>query len=160
MASYATEFVPAVRSIDSFRRLSPGERAFFAAAWCLVAPVSGALRAGGLERVTRWVRRLPVAVLSSAAAVDVERGDALVRRAFRWSGARVVLNRPAPEGRGDCLPQALVQLAIHRLAGRDAVLCIGVRTGSPAFEAHAWVEERDGARRDLQHAVIHQVRAL
>ncbi|MFO0555106.1 MAG: lasso peptide biosynthesis B2 protein [Polyangiaceae bacterium] len=150
-----------MRSIDSFRRLSPGERAFFVVAWGLVAPVSGLLRAGGLERATRWIRRLPIGVVRGGADVDVERADALVRRAFRWSGVRAALGRPAPEGRGDCLPQALVQLAVHRLAGRDAVLFVGVRKdASTDFEAHAWVEERGGARRDLRHAVIHEVSAL
>jgi hypothetical protein len=64
------------------------------------------------------------------AKVGVADGVKLVKSVYNWHFVR-----------GACLPQAVLQFALHRVDGVPAELKIGVARGENLLEAHAWVEE-------------------
>jgi hypothetical protein len=120
-------------TVHTWLRLAKAERTFGAMAFALATPVGLGLRLVGFARMNALVARLPLVAPPTCGGVTPERGEVLVARAFAHA--------PATPG---CLPQALVQTAVHRLLGRDVSLVIGVRrggshaAGGPVdFEAHA-----------------------
>lgn len=133
----------AARRATELASMSAAEVAFTTAA-VMVAPfVRMSLARRGLERTLDAIERL-VPPGSMVRGVAVERGAKLVRWAFLG-------------GDGTCLPESLVQLALHRWFGPDVELVIGVRRGErgesattsvdPRWElrAHAWIEATDRA---------------
>lgn len=139
------------RLIASFAALPAHEMRFVALSW-LFAPASHLLlRSRGMRAAATLANRLP-AVFHGGVGAD--RGEWLVKAAFRHA--------PAPAG---CLPEAVVQLAAHRLAGDRVRLLVGVRRAGrfgesqEDFEAHAWIEDEAGPSRDERHAVIFTVEA-
>jgi hypothetical protein len=124
-----------IGALRSWRRLDPAARRFSLVAWLLAPPVTVALEVVGFRRVRR-VLHVPVARPRTGSEVDAQRGEELVARVF----AHTLVS-------GACLPRSVVQVLTH-----PAELVLGVeaaRVGrSEDFEAHAWVEEPGGARRN------------
>jgi hypothetical protein len=129
-----------IGALRSWRRLDPAARRFSLVAWLLAPPVTVALEVAGFRRVRR-VLHVPVARPRTGSEVDAQRGEELVARVF----AHTLVS-------GACLPRSVVQVLTHRVLGHPAELVLGVeaaRVGrSEDFEAHAWVEEPGGARRN------------
>lgn len=133
------------------RTLTPAERRFLVKAWIAAPFVEAVLGAVGLERVLATLERRRFAPRGER--IDVERGERLVRAAFRYG--------PAKSG---CLPESIVQYALHLRTGPEPRLVIGVRKvqgdardeNEPKTElgAHAWIEELAGARRLPEFAPI------
>lgn len=129
-----------IRALRSWRLLEPSARRFSLVAWLLAPPVTLALEVAGFKRVRR-VLDIPIARPRTGSAVDSQRGEELV--------ARVFAHTPVS---GACLPRSVVQVLTHRLLGHPAELVLGFepeKASQPeGFEAHAWVEEPGGARRN------------
>lgn len=122
------------------------ERRFLMTAWVLARPVSFALARTKFPTVLAWLARLPRPRRRSHAepceTIGVERGERLVRAAFRASASP-----------GACLEQSIVQYLLHRRFGPEARLVVGVArdratpsdagvpASAPDLRAHAWVEE-------------------
>lgn len=115
--------------------LTPAELAFASAAFAIAPVVKASLASRGLEGTLAVIERAMPA-RRPRAGVDVGRGARLVRWAFRRSD-------------GTCLPESLVQLALHRWFGPEVELVVGVRredAHQPAhsvgweLHAHAWIE--------------------
>jgi len=137
------------RLVARFVALSPPERRFVALG-LLLAPVANLLLAQrGLRDAAALANRAPRLFRRG---LDPARGELLVKAAFR--------HVPARPG---CLPESVVQLALHRLSGDAVKLVVGVRReghfGEPDLEfgGHAWIETVGGPRRDERHAVIYEV---
>ncbi len=143
-------------NLVEFARLSNGERSFLTAAWLLAPAVSAALSRYGFERVLSELPRAP-RVSGRRGAVDVARGEELVRIAFRRHGTVS----------GACLPESLTQYLLHCVAGPPPKLVVGVQRtlDEPRFTeapntlgwwvgAHAWVEHDDGPPREPSFAPI------
>ena len=137
-----------------FGRLPSGERAFLAAAWALAPVVNAALSRFGFERLLRELPRAHPRH-GTARAVDVERGDALVRIAFRRHGTES----------GGCLPESLTQYLLHCVLGPTPKIVVGVRRAADAASpetsslgwwvgAHAWIERDEGPPREPTFAPI------
>lgn len=128
-------------------RLSRDERAFLARAWLLAPIAVMSLRLWGFERVLAHLERRRFA--PSRRPIGVERGEALVRAAFRGGLAT-----------SSCLPESIVQYALHLETGPEPKLVIGVRKERPrtslleGMAAHAWIEEAEGSRREPDFAPI------
>lgn len=138
--------------LHTFSTLSSAEQRFFLAAWLLATPVTAGLKLAGFRRMTQLLQRVP-RVGRAAASIDPRRGDLLVRRAFRWSPARLYA-----KDQNGCLPRSMVQYCVHALRGDDVRLCVGVPPDRGAgFEAHAWVDQRDAPRPDIDHATIFEL---
>lgn len=118
--------------------LSPAEVAFSSAAVLIAPLVRASLSRAGLDSTLAAIERL-VPAGSMVSRVSVARGAKLVRWAFLRSD-------------GTCLPESLVQLALHRVFGPDVELVIGVQRGERGgardlgweLRAHAWIEAVDG----------------
>jgi transglutaminase-like putative cysteine protease len=141
--------------LSALRRLAaarPEARRFAARAWLGAPLVQASLATAGLEytlRLVAWVGRSPARPSRRRSRhveshlerpVEPEEGAALVAAVFRHHIVR-----------GACLPQALLQVALHRRDGVPARLVIGVRrplgegvTRSRSLAAHAWVEPEQG----------------
>lgn len=136
----------------TFAGLSRSERTFVGLAWVLALPATAAVSALGFRRTTSMLDKL--SIIKAVArigrpnqAVTVERGEQLVRGAFR--------NSLAP---GGCLPESIVQYTLHVVRGQPVKLVLGVRRAEAApVAAHAWVENASGPQRDLDHAVIYEL---
>ncbi len=141
--------MPALGALRTFVELEPAARTFAALSWALATPIGVSLRLLGFRRLERVIERVPVRrSMSKAGALDVEAAEVLVTRAFARS--------LGPRG---CLPQSIVQCVVHRAMGREVDLVIGVRKQGEVprtidFEAHAWVEEKRGPKRDVGHFEI------
>ena len=120
--------------LEKLAELTVSERRFIARAWLAAPAVELGLATLGLRRTLNAIERLtPPRTSATPPTISAERGAQLVAASFR----RHVV-------KGTCLPQALVQYALHRQAGHEVTLVVGVRPpGSSSLEAHAWVE--DGA---------------
>jgi hypothetical protein len=129
--------------------MSGAEQRAAATAWLLAPVVEAALGIAGLDRTLRWIeaatepRARPRGNPAPPAQISVGRLAWIVDGVYRWHLVR-----------GQCLPRALVQYAIHRQAGTAVRFVVGVRrpaaTAGAAsrgggIEAHAWVEAVDGA---------------
>ncbi|NUP07087.1 MAG: lasso peptide biosynthesis B2 protein [Polyangiaceae bacterium] len=139
-----------------FAALSREERAFFVASWLLAPAATAGLKVAGFRRMTDLLRRVPARKSVLFADVGVERAESLVRRAFRWSIARWSVRD------GGCLPQSMVQYAVHTLGGDEVRFVVGVQRGEPApvgFEAHAWIEDARRTRPDRKHEAIFELTA-
>ncbi len=142
-------------NLVEFARLSNGERSFLTAAWLLAPAVSAALSRYGFERLLRELPRVHRRAASQG-SIDVERGEALVRIAFRRHGT----------SSGGCLPESITQYLLHCMAGPTPKLVVGVQRTSDgaappsggtlgwSVGAHAWVEHDEGPRRELSFAPI------
>lgn len=117
--------------------LTDDERRFAAEAWLLAPAVELSLAVIGLRRTIDAVERLTTHGTKTVVAISAERGAQLVAAAYRRHLVR-----------GECLPRALIQYALHRRAGREVTLLVGVRKRNAAVAAHAWVE--DAATPDLR----------
>src|SRR5262249_10530870 len=106
-------------------------RRFAARAWLGAPLIRASLSAAGLKRTLRLIEGLPGPRRPRRSPVDPTEGRALVEGAFRHHFIG-----------GACLPQALLQLALHRRDGVPARLVVGIsRPGDGrALDAHAWVE--------------------
>ena len=115
----------------------PEARRFAVRAWLGAPLVQAALATAGFDRTMRAITWLGAPARPARpgrrrpAPVGPEEGAALVAAAFRWQ-----------LGQGACLPQALVQYALHLRDGVPARLVVGVRrpADGPSLAAHAWVE--------------------
>jgi hypothetical protein len=127
-------------AVCRYARLPRSSRRFVARAWLAAPAVEAAVASIGLAATLRWIDRLPRGRRrSSGSAVGVRDGASLVKAAYRWHFVR-----------GACLPQAVLQFALHRWDGVPADLRIGVARGAvssgPAtsrakpLAAHAWVD--------------------
>lgn len=127
----------AARRARELAGLSAAEVAFTAAAVVVAPLVRASLAKSGLERTLGAIERL-MPPGSMVRGVTVARGAKLVRWAFL-------------RGDGTCLPESLVQLALHRWFGPEVELVIGVQRGDRAttadigweLRAHAWIEAID-----------------
>jgi hypothetical protein len=127
-----------LRALRRFAAERPEARRFVARAWLGAPLIQASLAATGLERTLRLITwaggpaRLPRR--QRRRPVGPEEGAALIAGVFRHHLLR-----------GACLPQALLQYALHLRDGVPARLVVGVRRPSadegqrPLF-AHAWVE--------------------
>jgi hypothetical protein len=124
-----------MRALHRFVVGRPEARRFVARAWLGAPLVQASLATAGFRRtlaLITWLGR------SSAPPrrkrhrpVGPEEGAALVAGAFRFQ-----------VGKGACLPQALLQYALHLRDGVPVRLVVGVRRPEHerALAAHAWVE--------------------
>lgn len=124
-------------------RMTPVEVAFTSAAFAIAPLVRASLARRGLEHTLAVIERA-VPARPARAGVDAVRGARLVRWAFRRRD-------------GTCLPESLVQLALHRWFGPDVELVVGVKRGEATpstrtigweLDAHAWIECGDGPPAD------------
>jgi hypothetical protein len=139
-----------VRTLASLTR---EERRFFVAAWALAPWASLAIRRRGLRDVLRGLERAGTGDRARRVerqadpSVDFERGERLVRAAFR---------RTAADER--CLPQSVVQYLLHLRWGPTPRLVVGVVRDRLERDlerfAHAWVEGALGPRREPTFAPI------
>jgi len=139
-----------------FAALASAEKRFLVAAWFLAPIVSATLERLGFDRV---LGELPVVGERQRGSVGVERGEDLVRIAFR----RHVLLR------GGCLPESITQYALHILFGPTPKLVVGVKRDESIphkdrrldwmLGAHAWVENDAGPSREPTFAPIVAVSA-
>lgn len=131
----------AARRASAIASLEPAEVAFLGAAVALAPWVRASLARRGLDRTLKSLDRIPRG--RGRGRVGASRGATLVRWAFLRSD-------------GTCLPESLVQLALHRWWGPEVELVIGVRRGTTLamgesgwnLAAHAWVEANDGPPAD------------
>lgn len=140
-------------TLRALRRLAaarPEARRFMARAWLGAPLIQASLATAGLERTLRllaWIGRSPAQPsrrrsVRVARPVEPEEGAALVAGVFRHHLVR-----------GACLPQALLQVALHRRDGVPARLVIGVRRpagkgAKRSLAAHAWVEPEASGERE------------
>ncbi|MFO0613070.1 MAG: lasso peptide biosynthesis B2 protein [Polyangiaceae bacterium] len=125
------------RRAAAIAALTGPELAFACAAFALAPVVRASLGRFGLERTMKHLERI-VPPRTATGAVSVAKGAELVRWAFRG-------------GDGTCLPESLVQLALHRWFGPEVELVVGVQRGEPRssqpvgweLRAHAWIERID-----------------
>lgn len=124
----AASLQSAVRFLASQR---PEARRFAARAWLGAPLVRATLSAAGLRRTLRLIEGIPAPRSPRRAAIGAEEGAALVAGAFRHHFVG-----------GACLPQAVLQLALHRRDGVPARLVVGVSRPDDgrALDAHAWIE--------------------
>lgn len=119
-----------LRAFHRFVVARPEARRFAARAWLGAPLVQASLATAGFRRTLRlitWFGRGS----APRRPVGPEEGASLVAGAFRLQ-----------LGKGACLPQALLQYALHRRDGVPVRLVVGVRRpddGRP-LSAHAWVE--------------------
>ena len=122
---------------ELFKKLSAlpaSERRFAAEAWLLAPAVELSLATLGLRRTLEAIDRLTPAKRRDGASVSAARGEQLVAATYRRHLVR-----------GQCLPRALLQYAVHRRSGHEVRLVIGVRPPRASnLEAHAWVEDVRG----------------
>jgi hypothetical protein len=133
----------------AFHRLvvaRPEARRFAARAWLGAPLVQASLATAGFRRTLRLITWF-----GSGSAprrpVGPEEGASLVAGAFRLQLGKL--------GKGACLPQALLQYALHRRDGVPVRLVVGVRRPDDgrALSAHAWVEaEPRGERSPIARA--------
>lgn len=121
--------------VRRWRALGPDERTFAVAAFVGASAVSASLGVLGFTGTIRWVSRIPKLRGSRFEGVTHARAGTIVERAFQEQ----------PFARAGCLPQAILQFSLLRLAGRDVTLRVGVRRGASRsaspLDAHAWVDE-------------------
>lgn len=124
----ASPLFPALRRLAIARAEA---RRFAARAWLGAPLVRASLAAAGLGRTLRLIEALPARRSPRPRPVGPEEGAALVAGAFRHHFVG-----------GACLPQAVLQYALHRRDGVPARLVVGVqRPGDGrSLAAHAWVE--------------------
>jgi len=131
--------------------LPRSELGFVTGAWMLARPISFGLKQAGFSRALEALTSVPPP-RSGAAPVGAERGEMLVRKAFRAAACDV---------ESSCLPRAMVQYLLHAAFGPPVRLVIGVprpgewrRGGQEAWGAHAWVEEDRNGNREPSFAPI------
>ena len=114
------------RGLRRLAELDP-ERRRFALRAAVGAPlVEVALAAAGLRRTLAVIDSLPVR--ARRYPVAAAEGARLVTRVYRHHIVR-----------GACLPQAVLQYALHRLDGAEVELEVGARRVDGVVEAHAWI---------------------
>jgi hypothetical protein len=128
-----------LRALRRFAAARPEARRFVARAWLGAPLIEASLAATGLGRTLRlisWAARGPARLprRKRHRPVGPEEGATLIAGVFRHHLVR-----------GACLPQALLQYALHMSDGVPARLVVGVRRPSAdedqrPLAAHAWVE--------------------
>jgi len=141
-----------LRHARTLFELDPDERRFLVAAWLLAPWASITVRRGTLRNVLDRLARRKRQHRVNRRAIDVERGEWLVRAAFR---------RAPADAR--CLPESIVQYLLHLRWGPAPRLVIGIvgdrRTRTIEDFAHAWVEAEDGPRREPRFVPILELTA-
>src|SRR5262245_60141908 len=108
-----------LRALRGFVVARPEARRFAVRAWLGAPLVQARLATSGLQRTLRLIQALPTATRRRRAPrrpVGPEEGAALISSAFRFHVVG-----------GACLPQALLQYALHRVDGVPSRLVVGVR---------------------------------
>lgn len=124
--------------IGQFWALRPEAKRFAVAAWLGAPWVELALATLGLRRTLALAERVGPERASESAwqKISVEEGERLVRAAY---SAHFV--------RGRCLPQSVLQYALHRLDGAPVRFVIGIRREPQTrLDAHAWIESEGETR--------------
>lgn len=141
--------MPASSVLRSLLSLNRAERRFVAIGWMLAPVAALSLRTRGFHATAQLANRAPRVFMGPVA---VERAEELTKAAFRHA-----LVRPG------CLPESIVQLALHRMYGNHVRLLVGVRRRGHHgdvdvdFEGHAWIEGLGGPKRDQIHLVIFEL---
>ena len=128
--------------LKKFQALSKTEKKTFIYAFFTLPIIRLRLRIWGAEKSLARLRRLPVTPRQGGCdtSIDPVRTSRLINRA-----ARIVFRRES------CLERSIMLWHVLRRKGIKSDIKIGVSTGRPGLQAHAWVEIDGKAINEIPH---------